>query len=282
MLRNIPEQISNKALQVLRTAVVRILRPLVRILLRYGVSYGTFAEIAKVAYVDIASNEFGIEGRRQTVSRASVLTGLSRKEVQRVAGLPATDDRVIQEGYNRAARVLTGWIKDPEFLDEQGKPAALLVEGSGATFGELVKRYSGDVPVRAILDELLRVGAISVHEDNRVGLLKRAYIPQRGEPEKIAILGTDVAHLISTIDHNLQPEAGKPLFQREVTYDNLPDEMLSAFRALSAEKAQALLELLDKELAEKDRDTNPSAKGSGRNRVGVGIYYFEQPYTEGD
>ncbi len=143
-----------------------------------------------------------------------------------------------------------------------------------------MKRYSGDVPARAILDELLRVGAVKKMEDGRIKLLTRAYIPETSEADKIQILGTDATHLISTIDHNLQPTVSEPFFQRKVAYDNLPDEVLPTFRKLSAKKAQTLLERLDRWLAQRDRDVTPSAEGTGRNRAGLGIYYFEEPYSD--
>jgi hypothetical protein len=53
----------NKAiLKPLSAAVLRLFRPLVRVLLRNGVSYRTFADFAKWVYVDVATKEFGIEG----------------------------------------------------------------------------------------------------------------------------------------------------------------------------------------------------------------------------
>jgi len=112
-------------------------------------------------------------------------------------------------------------------------------------------------------------------------LLTQAYIPKSSEAGKLHILGTDVSHLISTIDHNLKPHPTGPYFQRKVAYDNLPDEILPEFRKLSANKAHKLLENLDRLLARHDRDVTPDAKGSGRNRAGIGIYYFEEPYSNG-
>ncbi|MEX1290347.1 MAG: DUF6502 family protein, partial [Desulfobacterales bacterium] len=58
-------------LNSLYAAVLKLLRPLMRILLRNGVSYGTFADLAKWIYVDVAAKEFGIKGRKQTTSRVS-------------------------------------------------------------------------------------------------------------------------------------------------------------------------------------------------------------------
>lgn len=266
-------------LKPLAAAVVRLLRPLVRILLRNGVSYRTFSDLAKWAYVDIAEKEFDIPGRKQSTSRISVITGLSRKEVVRVRQMQKPHDSVGAERYNRAARVIAAWRRERGFRDAKGEPMPLPMAGPGATFSKLVKRSSGDVPARAILDELLRVGAVEQRKDGRLRLLSRAYIPERSAADKLQILGTDVELLITTIGHNLKPDSSGPLLQRKVLYDNLPDEALPAFRKLSEKNAQALLERLDRWLSQRDRDVTPSVEGTGRNRAGLGIYYFEGPYT---
>lgn len=267
-------------LKALSATILRILKPLVRILLRHGISYNTFADLAKWAYIDVATREFALEGRKQTTSRISILTGLTRKEVKRVRQLKHPEDQASAERYNRAARVITAWQREAAFLEADGQPKALPMAGGEDSFSELVRRFSGDVPARAIKDELLRVGAIEELPDGRLRLLARAYIPKKSEKDKIHILGTDVAFLISTIDRNLQTQVPEPFFQRKVAYDNLPQEILPQFRRLATQKGQKLLEKLDKWLAQHDRDINPEVKGTGRNRAGLGIYYFEEPWAE--
>jgi hypothetical protein len=266
--------------RVLYAAIARILRPLIHILIRNGISYGTFADLAKWLFVDVANREFGIEGRKQTISRVSVITGLNRKEVKRVSELPVPDDQANSERYNRAARVIAGWRRDNAFCSKKDGPADLLVTGPGATFQTLVKKYSGDMPYRAILDELSRVGAVVRIDNDRVHLLARAYLPAGDENMKIHILGTDVAQLITSIQHNLAPDKRGLFYQRKVMYDNLPQDVLPAFRKLSAESAQKLLEKLDAWLSDRDRDSSSGASGSGRNIAGLGIYYFEEPFDE--
>jgi hypothetical protein len=268
--------------RVLYAAIARILRPLIHILIRNGISYGTFADLAKWLFVDVAKRDFAIEGRKQTISRVSVITGLNRKEVKRVSGLPVTDDQASSERYNRAARVIAGWRRDKAFCGKKGSPADLPVTGPGATFQSLVKKYSGDMPFRAILDELIRVGAAVRTNDDRVHLLARAYLPAGDEHMKIHILGTDVAHLIASIQHNLAPDERGLFYQRKVLYDNLPQHVLPDFRKLSAESAQKLLKKLDVWLSDRDRDSGPDVSGTGRNIAGLGIYYFEEPYDEKD
>jgi hypothetical protein len=274
--------VNEKHLQPLFAAILRLLRPLVRILLKNGVSFGTFSELAKWVYVDVAAREFGIEGRKQSTSRVSVITGLSRREVMRVRQISGPDITAGTERHNRAARVIAAWRRERDFLDAEGQPAPLQMEGRGATFSELIKRFSGNVPPRAVLDELINVGAVERLGDGRVCLLTRAYIPKSLNAHKLNILGTDVHHLISTIDHNLRSDPVEPLFQRKVLYDNLPDEVLPEFRKLFAKRAQALLESADRWLARRDRDVTPTVKGIGRNRAGFGIFFFEESNLEED
>jgi hypothetical protein len=272
--------VETKIKNILALATLRILSPLIRILLRNGVPLGAFADLAKWAYVDIAFKEFGIKGRKQSTSRVSILTGLSRKEVSRLRSTEPLSDAVNVDRYNRAARVIGGWITNRRFADKTGRPLALPFEKGEVSFSDLVREYSGDVPTRAILDELVRVGLVAVEKNDRIRLLSRAYVPRGDEPQMISILGTDVSQLIQTIDHNISAQGDAPFFQRKVSYDNVPLEHLPELRQMTAEQGQQLLEKLNKSFSRHDRDANPSTKGTGRYQVGVGIYYFEESLDE--
>jgi len=267
---------NSKAQQALYTAVFKILRPLARALLRNGVPYGAFADLAKRAFVDVAMNEFEVPGKKQTVSRAATITGLSRKEIKRLLEIEEQDDRDMVVRYNRAARVVYGWVHDKSYADANGETALLEFEKGNPSFTSLVKTYSGDVPPRAILDELIKVGVVEKRADGKIKLLARAYIPQHGTLEKLALLGRDVAGLISTMDENIHGVNESPKFQRKVFYDNLPVEALPKLQILLADKGQELLEFLDQWMASNDRDVNPKAPGTGRAAAGIGIYYFEE------
>jgi hypothetical protein len=269
--------VSLKKSTALAAAATRILTPLIRVLLRNGVSFQSFAEISKRAYVNVAMNDFGIPGRKPSASRVAILTGLTRKEIQRLTATGQPSDPEGAERYNRAARVVAGWVRDREFNGPDGEPLALAADGAAPSFAELVRRHGGDVPARAVLDELLRVGAVERDPaDGRIRLLERAYIPRTSDLDKVEILGSDASDLIDTIDHNMRQGGSDPRFQRKVMYDNLPAEVIPKFRELSAARGQELLELLDRWLSERDRDVNPSQQGSGRVRAGIGIYYFEE------
>jgi hypothetical protein len=267
---------SNRISQTLSAAVSRLIRPLIRVLLRHGMSFNEFSDLAKRVYVDVAMSEFRIPGKKQTISRVSILSGLTRKEVQRLCSSAGDSDQAAAERYNRAARVISGWVRDPDFTDAEGVPLALPLDGDAVSFTTLVRKHSGDMPARAVLDELLRVGAAERMPDARIRLVTRAYIPRTSELDKLAILGADVSDMISTIDHNLEHGSEDPRFQRKVMYDNLPEDAVAEFRRLSSEQGQKLIEKMDQWLSRHDRDVSPGVEGNGRMRAGVGVFYFEE------
>ncbi|NOZ51641.1 MAG: hypothetical protein GXP08_00640 [Gammaproteobacteria bacterium] len=266
--------------KILIAAIRKLLRPLIRILLKNGIPYGAFVDIVKPMYVESAAALIESEGKKQTNSRISTITGLSRKEVHRLKELDDSNDVWTFDRYNRAARVVSGWVRDTRFADCNGQPASLPYDDATPCFTDLVTAFSGDIPARTIYDELNTAGVVKKLENGKVKLLSRAYIPATDQSEKLGILGTDVAGLISTISHNIYETDQKPFFQRKVYYDNLPDEAIPKLQALIEKRAQALLEDVDQWMSAHDRDTNPTLEGQGRNATGIGIFYFQNEPPE--
>ncbi len=260
------------------SAIVKILTPLVRILLRHKIPYGTFAELAKWVYVDVASREFIIPGKKQTTSRVSVITGLNRKDVKRLRETEGPDDLGAIERYNRAARVISGWTKDYRFSDEHGTLRALPFEGD-VSFTALVKSYSGDIPPRAILDEMLNAGVVEKRGDN-IYLRTRGYIVKNMDTDKIGILGSDVSALISCIDHNMTCKRDETFLQRKTVYDNIPLELVPELRYMLSKMGRDFIQSADMIISSHDRDFNPAVRGTGSMKIGLGLYYIEQQSEE--
>ena len=268
---------SSQPSNFLYKAIFKLMQPLVRIFLRNGMPFAAFSEIAKQAYVKVAEKEFAVPGKKQTNSRISTITGLTRKEVQRIKSLDEEQDSAgLVERYNRAARVVFGWVHDPKYSRNSTTSIDLPLDGESPSFSTLVKEYSGDMPPRAILDELIQVGVAKKLPDENIRLLERAYIPKASAMEKLQYLGSDVSGLISTMDRNIYLEEKKPFFQRKVFYDNLTIESTEVIQKILADKGQYLLEILDQHMAENDRDINPDVKGTGKKAAGIGLYYFEE------
>ena len=256
----------------LAKAVIRILKPLVRVLIRNEVSHAEFVALAKRVYVDVAREHFAIPGRKMTHARVAVLTGLNRKEVVRLSKESEAGAAVEKAKPNRAMRVVNGWLNDPEFLDESGEPGPLPLQGERGSFAALVARYSGDITLGAVVDELERIGVVTRLDRQTVRLVNPGYIPERSELEKVEILSICAADLLGSAVHNLEHGGDDARFQRQVVYQQVPIEMARAFRQHSNEKSAALLRYYNRWLAD------GKGRGAGSEavkRVGVGIYYFE-------
>ena len=260
----------------------KILRPLVRMLLRNGVAYADFTTLVRQTFVDVAGEDFDLPGRKQSVSRISVLTGINRKEVKRLLETPHDAQSTTEN--NRAARVISGWMRDNTFHNDTGTPSSLSWGNTAALngFEALVKKYSGDMPARSVLDELIRVGAVEMKKDNQVCLTSTGYVPTASNEELLRLSGEGVTDLLNTIDHNLSDDKSHTRLQLSVAYDDVPADGVETFRHLSREKSLALLTDLDSFLATQDRSVSPDIEGDGRYRTGIGIYYFEESLESTD
>lgn len=272
---------SDDRTQSVHKALYRILRPMARLLLRNGLGFHEMAELMRRAYVDVALSDFSPEGKKPTDSRAAVLTGLSRKEVKKQREyLESTETTRVQAPAGRSSRVVSGWVRDDTFHDAQGQPMVLPFEGD-ISFSRLVKKYSGDMTPKAVLEELLRVGVVAWldTEHSAIKLIKQAFVPAGDDQELLAIASEDASDLLRTLDFNLSaPAQGyRPLFQRTLSYTRIPASALPEWRVQSGKQSQALLEELDRYLAPQDADVSGTNLQGPTVRTGISIFYFEDP-----
>ncbi len=248
---------------------------LARVALRFGISVGAVNELVRRAFVEAAEQNLAAAdgGKPVQTARICALTGLYRKEVVRLKSLPPPGDPGVDDRYNRSARIIAGWLRDPDFRTRAGAPAVLRIDGEGG-FNELVRRYSGDMTPRAMLEELERLGAVARSRGGTLKLTAHAYIPRSNELDTVQILGTDTADLIDTILHNLDHGEDERRFQRKVSYLHIPARQVDPFRRYASQQSQALLERLDRWLAA--RDTERVDAGGAGSRLGLGIYLIER------
>ncbi|MDH5728073.1 MAG: DUF6502 family protein [Gammaproteobacteria bacterium] len=271
---------NDKQQQILQTAIYRLLKPLVRLLLRNGLAFAVFSDIAKKAYVDVAADEFKLDNKKQTDTRIATITGIQRKEVARLRKIDAQLHLLSLENHQRAARIVYHWVHDADYKNGNGLTRDLDFDDTDISFCQLVKSHSGDMTPRAILDDLLKVGVVTQLDNGKIRLLERAYVPAHSELEKLKILGRDVAGLVNTIDRNIYQKQKPAFFQRKVYYDNLPAESIPIILEFVEKQGQAFLEQADKTMAQYDRDVNPAVGGHEKIAAGIGLYYFEDPDAE--
>jgi len=144
------------------------------------------------------------------------------------------------------------------------------------SFARLVREIGIDIPVRAVLDELLHIGSAALLPDGEVELRREVHIPTAESEGKLVLLGSDTAELFSTIMHNIE-HGDAPWLQRKVVYDNIGSAALPALHDEARHAGLDFIRRANALLASYDRDRHPDAPGGRRSRVVVGVYYFEEP-----
>lgn len=254
-------------------ALRHLLRPVVRVLLRNGVTWGEFAEVGKEVFVEVAREDYGIQRRPTNTARVALMTGLSRQEVTRVKkvlmGATGRDETPV----NRISQILTAWHTDGDFLAADGSPLALPAEGEGASVATLLTRYAGNMPHGAVLKELQQLELVE-RTDGRFRVKARRYIRSAADPDRLRQAAIALHDHAATIAHNLDDKRSEPpRFERMATQLELPQRHVRAFRELLEIEGNAFLEKIDAWLAAR------AAREKTRGRVvrtGVGMYLIHE------
>jgi hypothetical protein len=259
-----------------------LLLPVVRFVLRHGVTISEFEELTKDAYVAVARQDYGIDGRPTNNARVAMLTGLSRREVAKIRdrlleGELLTDDN---QG-NRISQVLTGWHVDTEFTDANGQPKVLPASGPKGSLPSLLKRYAGDLPHGAIRKEMQQRALIEEQDDGSFRVLKRDYVFSDLDPESVNRLGVALHDHASTLEHNLNEDRlAAPRFEAIADNMSIKPSTYKAFHKLVEERGLSFLEEMDGWLSENEIET--STDSAARTvRLGVGVYLIYDESEQG-
>src|SRR6266481_10145317 len=105
----------------LHVPMARLLRPLVRLCICSGMTFPALAQLLRELFVNVAEHDFALEGKEQTDSRVSLLTGIHRKEVARLrgAGTPVNETPAT---LSLTSAIIARWLAAPEFTDAKGDP----------------------------------------------------------------------------------------------------------------------------------------------------------------
>lgn len=258
-------------------AFLLALRPIARIFLRFGMGFREFSDIAKTAFVDVATNEYGLRGRPTNISRVAVMTGLTRKEVRRVREKIEKGDQSVVVKSTPLSEMLHRWHADNEYLDSAGRPIVLQFSGEGVSFSSLARKYGGDIPPGAMRTELKRAGAIIEDEHGNLQAVSRVVYP-KGEHEKLV---TAVVHaiypLVSTIAHNVNPNRDDDTWAQFNTYSQSIRKVdVPRLRRISLDRLTALAESIDDLFIAYETLHENDGSDDDKNIVAVGVYYFEE------
>lgn len=260
----------------LLNALRHVMRPLVRLMLRKGVTYPLFADLLKDVFVEVADREFRLDDKAPSDSRISLLTGVHRKDVRRLRATPDPIAAPLPENVTFGAHLVQIWANSPPFCQRSGRPLPLprlASAGGDCSFDALVATISKDIRARVVLDEWLHLGIVRLDEQDRVHLETRAFVPQKGFDEKAAYFGHNIHDHACAAVHNLTVD-GQPFFERSVHYDELSLASVGTLReAVASEGMQALL-AFNRLAAELEKRDAPSA--DPRQRITIGLYFYTE------
>lgn len=258
-------------------ALKRILKPIIKLMLSNNLSYTFATDLMKTLFVEVAEGEFAIDGKRQTDSRISLISGVHRKDVKRMREhLPAVEE-VVPENMPLSSQLIALWNANPKYLDQEGLPKPLSrfsTFDKDDSFESLVRSVSTDIHPRAVLDEWLRLGIARVDEQNFVHLLSDAFVPQEGFTEKIYYLGHNLTdHAQAAVSNVLGQQAS--FLERCVHYDTLTMQSIEEIGELA--KKQGMKTLREVNKAADSHSVNDKDSPQANMRMTYGIYYYYEP-----
>ena len=267
-----------KLKQQVLDAFLLVMRPIVRILLRYGIGYREFVEVTKTAFVDVASSDFGLRGRPTNISRVAVMTGLTRKEVKRLRDKISSGDSKISVKTTPLADVLHYWHAEPQFTDASGNPLKLAFSGNERSFSELVKRFGGDIPAGAMRTEMKRVGAVVEDEIGNLTVTSRAFEPATTHQKLQTLLAHGAYPMLCNIEYNTRELEGEDgTWANRIAFtQSVPRENAGQLRRITRDRIVEFAESVDDLfMAYESLHDNHSTK-ENRDPVAVGVFYFEE------
>ena len=268
--------------QQLLGAFLIVLRPIARILLRFGIGFREFSEISKTAFVDVASSDYGLRGRPTNISRIAVMTGLTRKEVRRLRDKIDIGEPTVNVKSTPLSEVLHRWCSESEFLDASGRSAILPFNGERASFANLVKRFGGDIPPGAMRTELKRVGAIEVSKSGKLKVVKRSIRPEGIHDRLIVALVHGVYPLVSSVAHNSNPDLDEDTWPQIAAFTkSVRKTDVGRLRRISLDRLMNVAESFDDlfmayEELHDNKTFDEDRKNVENKLVSVGVYYYEE------
>ena len=263
----------NKTQAALAKAVKLMCKPLVRLLIEKGITFPQMRDLMKALYVEVAEEQFSLDNKKPSDSRIFVLTGVHRKDIKRLREQSEADSQLITSAASLSGEIIARWNSMPEYLNDKGKPAALLKTSSKAEagFDQLVSSVNKDVRAKVILEEWLRLNIVRINDDY-ISLNQSAFVNNKAFNDMAYYLGHNVHDHMASCVSNILAES-EPMMERSVYYASLTPDSVKKLRNIADKKGNELLLQLNKQaLKLYDADKH---KDNAKQRIRLGVYWYE-------
>lgn len=257
-------------------AIERVLRPVVRLALAFGLKYQEIDAIVRDLLISEARRSAEPErGKaRVNVSQLSVTTGLSRVDIkdrtqESRTALPATE-------LSYAAKTFTLWhqraAQDPAL-----RSIPVIAVGDEVSFSALARTATrGNVHHRAVLSELIRL-KMAEQDGERVALLAAAFVPSGDEQAMLAFLADNARDHLNAAVSNVT--GGEPPFLERVVFSQgiAERDCIAAMDTMRAGWGRVHANLVPQ--------LNRAVDDLGADapfRVRLGVYAYYEPWDQDD
>ncbi len=245
-----------------------MITPIVRFCLKNSLGIHELVEAAKVVFMRVAEEEMEKSGKKVTISRLSVATGVHRKDAARIYKIGELEP----SSGRLSGKIIQQWRRDRRFLTENNRPRVLEYKGDNSEFQRLVETVSTDLKPGTVLFDLERIGAIE-RTSNGVKLIAKAYVPRGNPQEGFRMLASDTEDLIEAVTTNIYSEAPElPNYHAKAVYDNVSPEDAKKIRDWFFKHCSNFHQKVMRHLSKFDLDMNPNPNKKGGVRVALGMF----------
>lgn len=244
-----------------------MLRPVLKFCLRHSIHLPDLLECCKVVFLELASEQIEKSGETVSISRLSVMSGITRREVTRLH----REKREKDTPLSLPTKVLGQWQNDRRFITQNGQPRVLSNEGRDSEFNHLVRLVSADLNAYTVLYELERIGAVE-RTPKGIKLAKLVYGNADDMKGAAKMMALDASDLMAAIEENTAREEGQaPNFHIVTEYDNISKDAVPKLKRWVVKQGADFHKKLRNYFSQFDKDLNPDlADAEGGVRVVFG------------
>lgn len=252
--------------QVILKCLGLCFRPVATFCLKHSIDFQELLEVIKSTLVEQAAQTLEEDGEKVNSSRLSILTGLHRREVQRIY-----KGEQKQAHLSHTMRVIGQWQGDPDFTTKAGKPKVLRHEGDHSEFADLVRKVCTDLHPGTVLFELERLGIVE-RDGAKLHLLNQAFMPKDDPEEIYKLYATDATHLLHAVDENIFADDPQRNLHIRTEYDNVELDAVPEIRTWLYREGNLLHQKAMNYISKFDLDLNPNPKKKGGARIVLGSF----------
>ncbi len=213
-------------------------------------------------------------------ARVLALTGMSREEMayafhEACARVPQSrlkEGQVLERELVDAAHILTLWLSDPNYLNQDGEPLRIRLRGEQPSLEALIKRANPELELERVVKFLVRTGSVT-KVGQRYAVRKRN-VSFSSDPELSYANGLQaVLGLLRTIENNAPPRKNRRLwFENNAGNPRFPARLREEFDAKLRRLGMDFLKRLDADMQRAEQSRQPREPTV---RMRVGLYQYE-------